>query len=119
MFEGSAQEIDHRFTISFGPQVFKTLLVKDLIRDKKVVWEVVDALIDLPELANKKEWVGTSIVWDIVSEEGRVPLHLTHIGLTPEVECYQVCTGGWESFLQSFDKFVTTGSGTPFRLKLL
>lgn len=115
-FEGSAEHAGQTFTIRFGSQVYKTMRVEELIRNKKVIWRVEDALIDLAELVNKKEWVNTRIIWDISATSDGTFLELTHIGLTPETECYELCTSGWQSFLYSFDKFVTTGIGTPFRL---
>lgn len=116
MFEGSAKEVGQTFTIRFGPEVFKTMRVEELTRNKKVIWWVDDALIDLAELVNKKEWVNTRIIWDISTIQNGTSLKVTHIGLTPEIECYELCTSGWQSFLYSFNKFVTTGVGTPFRL---
>jgi len=41
---------------------------------------------------------------------------LTHIGLTPEIECYDLCKNGWQSFLYSLNKYLTTGIGAPFKL---
>jgi len=116
MFEGSAQTVGQTFTIRFGPQIFKTMVVEELIRNKNVVWRVQDAFIDLPELDNKKEWINTRIVWELsIHPEGTL-LRLTHIGLTPKAECYDLCSSGWQSFLYSLDKFIHTGVGTPFTL---
>ncbi|WP_407429422.1 SRPBCC family protein [Arcticibacter sp.] len=116
MFEGSANMEGQTFTIRFGPQVFKTIRVEELIKNKKVAWRVVDALIDLPELGNKKEWVNTRIIWELSTHSNGTALRVTHIGLTPEAECYELCSSGWKSFLYSFNKFINTGVGTPFTL---
>jgi len=62
MFEGTANQSGQSFTIRFGPAVFKTMQVEELIPNKKIVWLVTDALIDIPELKNKTEWMGTKIV---------------------------------------------------------
>ncbi|MGV3704709.1 MAG: SRPBCC family protein [Arcticibacter sp.] len=116
IFEGSAEEVSQVFTIRFGPQVFKTMRVEELVRNEQIIWRVEDALIDLPDLVNNKEWINTRIRWNISSAPEGTSLRLTHQGLRPEVECYELCTSGWQSFLYSFNKFVTTGTGTPFRL---
>ncbi|MGN7205712.1 SRPBCC family protein [Pedobacter sp. SAFR-022] len=116
MFEGSAEEQGNVFTIRFGSQVYKTMEVEQLVGNEKVSWRVVDALIDLPELSNNTEWVDTRIIWDIsITSEGTA-LALTHVGLTPEIQCYDLCKNGWQSFLYSFNKFLTTGKGVPFSL---
>lgn len=116
MFEGSGRTVGQTFTIRFGSQVFKTMLVEELITNKKVAWRVQDALIDLPELVNKREWINTRIVWDLSTHQNGTLLKVTHIGLTPSTECYELCSSGWQSFLYSFDKFINTGVGTPFTL---
>lgn len=116
MFEGTAHEPGQTFTIRFGSQVFKTIMVEELMVGKKVAWSVVDALIDLPDLNEKKEWVNTRILWKISPAASGSVVELTHFGLNPEMECYHVCVSGWQSFLYSFEKFVTTGIGSPFKL---
>ena len=116
MFEGSARTVDQTFTIRFGSQVFKTMKVEELIKNRKVAWLVEDALIDLPELVNKKEWVNTRIIWDLSTRSDSTLLKVTHMGLTSKAECYDLCSSGWQSFLYSFNKFITTGVGTPFTL---
>jgi len=74
------------------------------------------ARIDLPELVNKKEWVNTRIIWDLSTRSDSTLLKVTHMGLTSKAECYALCSSGWQSFLYSFNKFITTGVGTPFTL---
>src|SRR5690554_5568646 len=116
MFEGNAQRPGQTFTIAFGPTVYKTLLVEELVPHNKVAWRVVDALIDLPELRNKKEWIDTQIVWEIYGGSGGTLVKLSHLGLTPAAECYEICASGWQNFLQSFEKFIRIGLGSPFRM---
>ena len=116
MFEGSAQKVGDIFTIRFGSQIYKTMKVEELILNHSVTWLVVDALIDLPELDHKKEWIDTQIIWTLSSTAAGTMLRLTHIGLTPEVQCYDLCKNGWQSFLYSLNKYLTTGIGAPFKL---
>ena len=82
MFQGSALTVGQSFTIRFGSQVFKTMRVEELIKNRKVAWRVEDALIDLPELVNKKEWVNTRIIWDLSTSSNRTFLKMTHMDLT-------------------------------------
>jgi len=44
------------------------MLVEEAIPDKKVVWKCIDTLIDIAEHKNKREWIGTKIVWEILPE---------------------------------------------------
>lgn len=114
MFEGISNEKGQSFTIRFGTEIFKTMKVEELLPGKKVIWKVTDSLIDLPELKNKTEWINTSIVWEINSIDGKTTLDLTHHGLTPEVECFEICENGWHTFTNSLRDFIHTGVGKPF-----
>lgn len=116
MFEGTSNQQGKTFTIRFGSNVFKTMLVEELIPNQKVEWRVIDSLIDIPELAHKTEWINTQIVWDISTQNNTTTLHLTHFGLTPEIECYNICEAGWHDFTNSLKSFIETGIGNPFKL---
>ena len=116
MFEGISNAEGEAFTIRFGTNVFKTMTVEELIPGEKVVWYVTESLIDIPELNNKTEWIHTKMVWEISKQNGKTHVRLTHFGLTPQVECYNICENGWHNFTQSFEAFVNTGVGNPFKL---
>ncbi|WP_454046369.1 SRPBCC family protein [Chryseobacterium sp. Marseille-Q8038] len=115
LFEGSSSEAGNLFTIRFGDQIHKTMRVKELTHNTKIVWSVEDSLIALPELKNQTEWIGTTIVWEMEQKEKSSVLMLTHIGLNPDIECYEICSNGWRQFLGSLTKFLETGEGTPYR----
>lgn len=115
MFEGSSSRVDGVFTIRFGDQIHKTMRIKKLTDNAEIVWLVEDSLIALPELKNQTEWIGTTIVWEIEQKNTITQVKLIHIGLNPDIECYEICSGGWQQFLGSLKKFLETGSGTPYR----
>lgn len=115
MFEGKSNEQGKSFTIRFGTNVFKTMVVDELVSNKKVVWNVTDSLINIPDLKNKTEWINTKIVWEIQLKNNQTELHLTHFGLTPQVECYNICQDGWHNFTDSLTQFINTGIGRPFK----
>ena len=61
------------------------------------------------------EWVGTRLTFDTVelgAEE--CELRFRHIGLVPELECYGVCSRGWDFFLPSIADYAEYGHGTPY-----
>lgn len=115
LFEGASNKQGQTFTIRFGANIFKTMSVEELSTNKKVVWKVSDSLIDLPDLKNKTEWIGTKIVWEITQNGEKTELKLTHFGLTPQVECYDICQGGWEQFIYSLTEYINTGIGKPYK----
>lgn len=116
MFEGSSNQQGQLFTIRFGTNIYKSLVVEELVPNKKVVWYVTDSLIYIPELTNKAEWINTKIVWEISSKNEQTILDLTHFGLTPKVECFNICQDGWKNFTDSLTEFINTGIGNPFKL---
>jgi hypothetical protein len=61
------------------------------------------------------EWVGTRIVFNL-REVGanECELRLEHIGLVPQLECYGVCSRGWDFFLPSIVAHIEQGEGTPY-----
>lgn len=101
------------FTVRFGSS-HKTMLVVGVIQDIRVVWECLDAVIDLPELDNKSEWEGTRMGWTIDEEDSYTNLTLMHVGLTPELECYKLCEQGWNTYIQSLKLYLETGNGNPY-----
>lgn len=114
MFSGHSNKDGDLFTIRFGDSIYKTMRVAELIHQSKVVWYVEDSLIAIPGLGNQTEWIGTSIVWEIVKKENYTEVHLTHIGLLPTIECYDICSDGWRQFIASLKQYLETGEGTPF-----
>lgn len=46
----------------------------------------------------RKEWLGTKLVFVLTEEEGKTRIDFTHEGLSPELECYEVCKAGWDHF---------------------
>jgi uncharacterized protein YndB with AHSA1/START domain len=115
MFEGASSKLSEIFTVRFGPSVFKTMQVVELIPNKKVSWLVTDTLIDIPELNNKREWLNTTIVWEFREDNTRVIIRVTHIGLNSTIECYGICSTGWRQFCDSLKLYLEKGSGMPFK----
>ncbi|BAP30683.1 activator of Hsp90 ATPase 1 family protein [Chryseobacterium sp. StRB126] len=115
MFEGASERTGDVFTIRFGADIYKTMRVEEAIPDTKMIWDVEDSLIALPELKNQTEWIGTTIVWEIEQNRENTRIKVTHLGLSPDIECYDICSNGWEQFLGSLKFFLETGKGTPYK----
>lgn len=77
----------------------------------RVVWHVLDNAFSF--IANRREWVDTHIVFDITPKGGQTELRFTHIGLSPEHECYDVCENAWGTYVSSLRSLITTGTGFP------
>jgi uncharacterized protein YndB with AHSA1/START domain len=84
----------------------------EVIPDKRIVWLVTEA--NMQFLKQTDEWVGTKVIFDISTEDGKTKLTFTHEGLKPQVECYKFCMPAWEQYVKgSLYKLITTGQGTP------
>jgi len=111
-FKGSAGKVDDVFKVSFG-KTKVDFKVKEIIPDKKIVWQVTDCYLDW--INNKSEWKGTEIVWEISEKNNRSKIDMTHIGLIPGIECYKDCETGWNQYVgESLPKLIETGKGVIF-----
>ena len=110
-FEGSLQKPDDIFTVHFG-EVYIRMKVVEYIPGKKIVWYVTDC--NKPWLKNKKEWKGTQLIWEISENDHKTNINFTHLGLLPEIECFDVCSDAWGDYIKgSLFSLITTGKGKP------
>jgi hypothetical protein len=102
------KQFEYRYK-SFHRSVQK---VTEMVPGKKVVWHIVDA--DLNFVAQKDEWNGTDIVFEISKQGGQTEVRFTHVGLVPKIQCYGDCSGAWGFYInESLRSLITTGKGVP------
>lgn len=98
----------------FG-ESYKLMRLELLRPERQVRWQCLESRIrvegrTLPD----NEWAGTTIVFRI---NGDTPAHTVlrfeHLGLTPQLQCHDLCESGWTHFLSSLVRYVETGTGTP------
>ena len=110
--DGNARALGDEFTVQFGDVHLTTQRVTEAIPGKRIVWHVTKS--NLPWLKDRTEWTDTDIVFAIDTTPKGTRLTTTHIGLTPEVECYAQCEKGWDYFIgTSLFQLVTEGAGLP------
>jgi uncharacterized protein YndB with AHSA1/START domain len=115
LLEGVSNTLNETFTVRFGSSVFKTMQVVELVPNRRISWLVTDTLIDIPELKNKREWLNTTIVWELRAENTATVIQVTHMGLNQDIECYGICSTGWRQFCDSLKLYLETGTGLPFK----
>ena len=109
-FAGNAEKQSDTFTVKMGGESFFNFTVAELIPGKRVVWLVTDC--NMPWYSDKKEWANTKLIFDLNENNGETELTFTHIGLTPDVECYKDCKPGWTHWIKtSLFSYFTTGKG--------
>ena len=109
--EGATQKLGSAFTVRFG-ETFVSFEVTDYQPNAKIVWTVTDSYLHWQE--DKTEWTGTKVLWKLTSKGNSTDIAFTHLGLRPEVECYENCIQGWDQHvLGSLAKLLTKGKGSP------
>jgi uncharacterized protein YndB with AHSA1/START domain len=78
--------------------------VLETVRDKLVLWEVVDG----PE-----EWIGTEVRFELSREDGFTIVLFEHTGWREAVPFTYHCSTKWATFLMSLKSYVETGTGEP------
>lgn len=84
-----------------------------------VEWQCVDSKhSESSGWSDLTEWAGTTVRFEIEPTETGCRLTFTHVGLTPRLECHDVCRSSWRKYLdESLRGYVEKGEGTPFRNK--
>jgi uncharacterized protein YndB with AHSA1/START domain len=74
--------------------------------ENRVVWAVKECPLT-------PDWIGTTIFFDVAEAGDGAMLSFRHQGLTPELECFDMCHEGWTHFLASLVSYAETGVGAP------
>lgn len=86
--------------------------VAEMTSPTRVVWQVIDNHFNFTD--DDSEWNGTEICFDITSDGSKTEVRFTHLGLIPASECFEVCSGAWDFYLQtSLRALIRTGQGLP------
>jgi uncharacterized protein YndB with AHSA1/START domain len=110
--DGDTDRLGAEFTYRYKDLHTSTQKVTEFVPGKKVVWHVTDA--ELTFVKDKKEWVGTDIVFEIAREGGKTELRFTHAGLTPAFQCYGGCSNAWGALVgNNLRNLVTSGKRQP------
>ena len=106
--EGSSAKLNDEFTYRYKEFHLSRQRVVEMIPDQKVVWLVTDSSINYTQDIN--EWTGTKIAFEITEKDGKTELRFSHLGLVPEIECFDSCSGAWTQLIQgALFSLITTG----------
>lgn len=84
----------------------------EVVPAQKVVWLILDNYFKFTE--DEKEWTGTHVIFEISRVGNQTQLQMTHQGLVPEYECFNICRDAWTFYVKdSLYNLITTGTGKP------
>ena len=97
--DGSTDELGAEFTYRYEKMHYSKQKLTELVSGKKIVWSVTEAEINF--VKDKSEWVDTEVVFDIAEKDGKTEVRFTHVGLVPEIECYDSCSDAWGYYIKT------------------
>ena len=104
---GSEQQGDEVTLFMGGGEAALVFTVEHAPGTRRVSWAVTSCRV-IPD------WVGTQPSFSMQpNDDGTCEISFRHIGLVPELECFDQCRAGWNHFVPSLQQFLETGVGRP------
>ncbi len=108
-------QIGDQLVVQFEDSTSWVMDVIEFSVNHSIAWHVTSARHNLESLSKKDEWEKTTIRWKIEENGIESRVLLLHEGLTANLECYNICSNGWNYFLASLKNYLETGKGKPFK----
>ena len=110
--DGPTDELGGEFTYRFEGMHRSRQQITALEPGRRVAWHVVDAWLKF--VADKDEWTGTDITFDIEPASSGTRVVFTHVGLAENVECFEQCSSAWRFYVgSSLPELISGGVGRP------
>ncbi|TKC65544.1 SRPBCC domain-containing protein [Pedobacter hiemivivus] len=110
--EGQTEKLNDEFDYHYQDVHRCKMRLIEVIPEKKVVWLVLDNYFKFTE--DKSEWIGTKVIFEIEKKDNKTQIRVTHQGLVPEYECFDICVNAWTQYVQqSLFNLITKGKGEP------
>jgi len=102
----SITKIGDEFTIYFGDANWSFRVI-EYVPNTKLAWECIGGNPDF-----NAEWIGDILYWNIEKKDDKVKISLLQNGLTPDMNCFEICNRGWNHYItQSLQTYLETGTG--------
>jgi hypothetical protein len=110
--DGRTDELGGTFTYRYQDIHRSTQQITELVPGRRVAWHVIDGYLNF--VADKTEWTGTDITFDITPTDSGSQVRFTHVGLAPDVECFDSCSNAWGFYISgSLRNLIANGQGEP------
>lgn len=112
--EGNTAKLNDEFKYHFEDIHRCRMKLEEVVQDKKIVWHVLENYFKPTVVKDRKEWIDTKLFFEISKEGDKTRLTVTHKGLVPSYECFEICSAGWTQYINtSLYNLITTGKGNP------
>jgi hypothetical protein len=112
---GSTDKLNDEFTYRYKDLHMSKQKIVEMIPDQKVAWHVTESQINYAE--DKREWTGTKMIFEISELDDKTQIRFTHMGLDPEIECFESCSNSWSQLIrQGLFSLITTGKSVEICL---
>jgi len=110
--DGRTDELGEEFSYRYEDVHYSKQRITEFVPGRRVVWRVVEASLNFTE--DPGEWIGSEITFEISRSGHRTEVRFGHVGLVPEVECFDKCSSAWSFYINdSLRRLITTGQGKP------
>jgi uncharacterized protein YndB with AHSA1/START domain len=110
LIHGSAGVVGDEFGFAMEGVHSTRMRVAEATPGTKVVWTVLENHFSFVD--DQDEWLGTDVVFELTPRDLGTVVTVTHVGLVPGLECYEVCSGAWSHHLDVGLRAMLTGE-TP------
>ncbi|GAA3634345.1 SRPBCC family protein [Flavivirga jejuensis] len=83
-----------QFTIHFENNYWWTFKIVEYTPNKELVWKCIGGEPDF-----NKEWIGHVLHWKIEEQNGKTLINFHQVGLTPNINCYEICSTTWDHYI--------------------
>lgn len=106
--EGATAELGDEFTYRYAAFHYSKQKLVAVVPGKRIVWLVTESSINF--VADRNEWTGTKVIFDIFEKDGKTEIRFTHEGLIPRKECFDACSNAWTGYISdSLRNFISAG----------
>lgn len=110
--EGNTEQVNDEFIYRYEDVHRCKMKLVEVVPNQKVVWDVLENYFKFTQ--DESEWTGTKVIFEIAEKEGKTEVRLTHVGLVPAYECFEICREGWNNYIHnSLRSLISTGKGMP------
>jgi hypothetical protein len=108
--DGDTDKLGAEFTYRYEDIHRSKQKITEFIPGQRVVWHVVEGYVNFTH--DKTKWKGTDVTFDISEKGGKTEDRFTHVGLVPNIECFDSCSSAWAFYINgSLRNLIATGNG--------